>query len=68
MTEREVGWITEDRLIEEFALDIRKARPIIIKALQECERYCKEYIQSREDLAYLACFKNKIRLHVPDEE
>lgn len=34
MTEREVGWITEDRLIEEFALDIRKVRPIIIKALQ----------------------------------
>jgi hypothetical protein len=36
---------------------------MVMKALQEGERYCKEYIGSREDLAYLAVFRNKIRIN-----
>jgi cellulose synthase/poly-beta-1,6-N-acetylglucosamine synthase-like glycosyltransferase len=49
-------------------LDTRKARPLIIKALQECERYCREYMESREDLAYLAAFRSKVRVSLHEEE
>jgi hypothetical protein len=31
-----------------------------MKALQEGERYCKEYISSRDDLAYLGAFRHKV--------
>ena len=35
-------------------------RPLIDKTLQKGENFCKEYIQSREDLAYLAYFRKKV--------
>lgn len=31
-----------------------------MKALQEGERFCNNYISNREDLAYVACFRKKI--------
>ena len=31
-----------------------------MKALQDGERFCNNYIATREDLAYLACFRKKI--------
>lgn len=33
-----------------------------MKALQEGERYCKEYISSRDDLAYLGAFRHKVSI------
>lgn len=43
---------------------MRKVKPIIIRALHAGERYCQEYISSREDLAYLASFRMKVRHNV----
>jgi len=48
------------RLYNEYALNIVKAGPVVMKALQDGERFCNNYISTREDLAYLACFRKKI--------
>jgi hypothetical protein len=40
MSDDEVKQFSDDRLIEEYATDIRRAKPLIIKCLQEGERYC----------------------------
>jgi cellulose synthase/poly-beta-1,6-N-acetylglucosamine synthase-like glycosyltransferase len=63
MSDDEVKQLSDDRLIEEYASDVRRAKPLIIKCLQEGERYCTEYVSSREDLAYLGCFRHKIKLN-----
>jgi hypothetical protein len=52
---------SEDKLLAEYGNDIRKIRPLIIRTLNEGERYCNEYISSREDLAYLANFRMRVR-------
>ena len=39
-------------------------KPLIIKALNLGERYCNEYINSKEDLAYLAIFRPKVRHNI----
>jgi hypothetical protein len=39
--------IGEDRLTAEYANDIRKVKPLIIRTLHAGERYCSEYITSR---------------------
>ncbi len=36
-------------------------KPLIIKALAEANNYCKQYIDTREDLAYLASYRVKVR-------
>jgi hypothetical protein len=41
MDDEELKYLTDDRLIDEYALDIRRAKPLVMKALQEGERYCK---------------------------
>lgn len=63
MSDDEVKQFSDDRLIEEYATDIRRAKPLIIKCLQEGERYCTQYVASRQDLAYLGCFRTKIKLN-----
>ncbi len=52
---------SEEKLLAEYANDIRKIRPLILRTLNEGERYCHEYINSREDLAYLVSFRQKVR-------
>ena len=59
--DEEVKKLTNQRLEEEYANDLTKVRPLIIRTLQEGKRYCKEYIRSREDLAYLVAYRQKIK-------
>lgn len=35
-------------------------RPLVMKALKEGERYCKNYLSIRDDLAYLAYFRKSV--------
>lgn len=63
-SDENVKKIGEERLIAEYANDIRKVKPLIIRTLHEGERYCNEYINSREDLSYLASFRMKVRHNI----
>ena len=45
----------------DYINDIKKARPLIDNALQQAKRYCNNYLIAKEDLAYLAYFRNKIK-------
>lgn len=55
---------SEEKLLDEYGTNIKKIRPLIIRTLNEGERYCYEYINSREDLAYLASFRTKVRHNI----
>ena len=50
----------QTKLHEDYALDLTKARPLVMRALQDGEQFCKEYISTRDDLAHLSCFRKKI--------
>lgn len=63
-TEEEVELITTESILKEYANDIKKARVLVGRALQEAEKYCDEFISSREDLAYLGCFRKKVPFKV----
>lgn len=52
--------ISADVILKEYANDIKKVRVLISRALQEAEKYCNEFIASREDLAYLGYFRKKV--------
>lgn len=60
-TDDEIKDFSEEKLLDEYGTNIKKIRPLIIRTLNEGERYCYEYINSREDLAYLANFRMKVR-------
>lgn len=57
----QIKLVSEEKILAEYINDLIKSKPLIVKALQLCEDYCKEYIKSREDLAYIASYRRKIR-------
>ena len=49
-----------DIIVDEYANDARKCRPIITRALQKATEYCQKYLDKKEDLAYLSYFRKKV--------
>lgn len=56
----QIKLVSEEKILAEYINDLIKSKPLIVKALQLCEDYCREYIESREDLAYVASYRKKI--------
>ena len=50
----------EEKDFSDYINNIRKVRPLIDKALKETKSFCDNYLRAKEDLAYLAYFRNKI--------
>jgi hypothetical protein len=60
-TDAEVDWIKEAVLIDEYASDINRSRPLVAKALQAASQDVDTYFSTKEDLAYLGYFRKRIR-------
>lgn len=58
-TDEEVKLVPNDKIIEEYARNITISRPIMQRALKNAEKDCTSYINEREDLAHVSCFRNK---------
>lgn len=62
-SDEEVNKVSTDDILNEYANDTKKARILMTQALQEAEKICNEFIDSREDLAYLGYFRKKVPYH-----
>ena len=64
-TDEDIQKLKSEVIIEDYINDTRRARPMITKALQKAAGYCTSYLDSKDDLAYLAYFRKKV--HFSDE-
>lgn len=59
-TDAEANAISDEQIIKDYGTDINISRPIVMAALEKAKQFCKNYLQTREDLAYLAYFRKKV--------
>lgn len=60
-TEEQTKKIKPEEILEEYATDVRRMRPLVGSALRAAEIYCKNYLAEKDNLAYLAYFRRKVK-------
>lgn len=62
LDENQLNQISEQALIQEYSNNLTRSRAIIDAALRQAKRYCNQYIDSRDSLAYVNAFRTGVFL------
>lgn len=60
-SEEEANKVPAETILDEYSTDVRRMRPLIGNTLRAADNYCKSYLSEKDDLAYLAYFRRKVR-------
>ena len=59
-TDQDIDQLKTEMIIDQYISDVRRSRPMIANAVQKASEFCRNYLDNKDDLAYLSCFRKKI--------